>query len=251
MNAELGLEVRSVLQRLSALHQLERALEGKYVDFRVSTALEAMNFVFDRGGKTLYKAVVGHSRVAGVGDELTIYFSQLRLEGRDKYRVVLIGEQGATFEKGTRIPVEISINEGSGFRRAPVRMQSDVANREQRNFEFDFDAPEIPTITDLKISVPAHLPIRTAMLFMRHRFFKSEQQESLRSIEPRPVDEPPVSEPSGPRPDPSRPDYPEEGRRRGRLESTMKPSPDPPLERERGPAPWENSPQRRRRLDRE
>jgi hypothetical protein len=239
LGTDLGEEARVVMQRLDALHRLERALEGKYIDFRVSTALEAMNFVFDRGGKTLYKAVARHSRVTGVGDELSIFFAQLRLEGRDKYRVILIGEPGAAFEKGTRIPVEIAVNEGSGFRRQPVRLSSEVAASDQRNFEFDFDAPEVQTITDLKISVPAHLPIRTAMLFVRHRFFAT-RQEPVKAVEPLPTQPAPPVPPREPAEAPMR--------GRSRLEPAPEPAADPRLDRDAPAAPWQ-SPPRRRRID--
>src|SRR5262249_55538280 len=148
-----------------------QALEGKYIDFRISPSLEAMNFIFDRGGKVLYRLAAKPSRVQGAGDELTIYFSQLRLEGRDKYRLILVGEQNAAFEKDSEIKAEIRINEGSGFRREPLRQQSESKFGEQMNFEFDFEAPDVPTITDLKVSVPAHYPVKTALLFVRHRFF--------------------------------------------------------------------------------
>ncbi len=52
---DLGLEVRSVQNSLRSLQTLERALEGKYIDFRVSPTLDTMNFVFDRGGSALFK----------------------------------------------------------------------------------------------------------------------------------------------------------------------------------------------------
>jgi hypothetical protein len=250
VGADLSVEVRSVVQALSALQQLERALEGKYIDFRVSTALEAMNFIFDRGGKTLYKAVGSHSRVSGVGDELNIHFSQLRLEGRDKYRAILIGEKDAIFEAGTRIPVEISINEGSGFRRQPVRLSYEVANRDQRNFEFDFDAPDIQTITDLKIGLPAHLAIRTAMLFTRHRFFATRPSDATKPIEPaRLTPEPQVAksqaeETPNTRREPTREPL---HRGRSRIEPQDEPPADPRLDRDPAP-PWQNPP-RRRRID--
>jgi len=117
IHEDLGVEARAALGALDALQRLERALEGKYIDFHMSTALDAMNFIFDRGGKVLYKLAAKPSRVQGVADEMTLYFSQLRLEGRDKYRLILVGERNATFEKGTKITVEIAINEASGFRR--------------------------------------------------------------------------------------------------------------------------------------
>ncbi|MCX7603968.1 MAG: hypothetical protein N2036_07820 [Bryobacteraceae bacterium] len=182
---DLGIEVRSALASLAALQRLERALEGKYVDFRVSPQLEAMNFVFDRGGNVLYKLAAKPSRVQGVGDDMVTFFSQLRLEGRDKYRLILVGEHNATFEKGTRIPAEIRINEGSGFQRAPLNLVSEAVIPGQTNFEFDFEAPDVPTITDVRVAVPAHLPIRTALLFARHRFYAGRAQEpAARPVQP-------------------------------------------------------------------
>lgn len=182
---DLGVEVRSALASLAALQRLERALEGKYVDFRVSPQLEAMNFVFDRGGNVLYKLAAKPSRVQGVGDDMVTFFSQLRLEGRDKYRLILVGEHNATFEKGTRIPAEIRINEGSGFQRAPLNLVSEAVIPGQTNFEFDFEAPDVPTITDVRVAVPAHVPIRTALLFTRHRFYAGRAQEpAARPVQP-------------------------------------------------------------------
>jgi hypothetical protein len=171
---DLGVEVRSALQSISGLQRLERAMEGKYIDFRLSPSLEAMNFVFDRGGKVLYKLAAKPNRLQGFAEELTIHFAQLSLEGRDKYRLILAGESNATFEPGTKITVEIRVNEGSGFRRPATHVTHEVRLPNQRNFEFDFDAPDVPRITDLRISVAAHHPIRTALLFTRHRFYAAE-----------------------------------------------------------------------------
>jgi len=178
LNENLGVEVRAALSSLESLAQLERALEGKYIDFRVSNVLEGMNFIFDRGGKALYKLVAKPARVQGSGEDLTIHFSNLRLEGRDKYRLILVGAQNATFEKGTRIAVELRLNEGSGFRRDPINLVSDCRLSDQRNFECDFEAPEVATIHDARITLQAHHPIRTALLYGRHRFFGQRTQEA-------------------------------------------------------------------------
>jgi hypothetical protein len=255
MQSDLGVEVRSSLQALDALHRLERALEGKYIDFRISPSLDAMNFIFDRGGKVLYRLAAKPARVQGVGDELTIYFSQLRLEGRDKYRLILVGEQNAAFEKGTKIAVEIRINEGSGFRRQPVILSCEIKNTDQRNFEFDFDAPDVPTITDLKVSLQAHLPVRTALLFIRHRFYAGRAQEAPRQVEPAPLQpEPAMSRQPPPPPGRERdlpPQRPPQGepppRRASRLERT-----EPADDAGDSKAPWETPPApppRRRRLE--
>ncbi|MGO9086258.1 MAG: hypothetical protein ACLP6G_13115 [Terriglobales bacterium] len=253
VQTDLGVEVRSALQALDALHRLERALEGKYIDFRISPSLEAMNFIFDRGGKVLYRLAAKPARVQGVGDELTIYFSQLRLEGRDKYRLILVGEPDAVLEKGTKIAVEIRINEGSGFRRQPVILSCEVRDADHHNFEFDFDAPDVPTITDLRVGLQAHLPIRTALMFIRHRFYAGRAQEAPRAVEPAPL--PP--EPSGSRtPAASRdiaeprvqPPEPPPARA-----SRLEPRGEPPSgSREPEKAPWETPPSpppRRRRLE--
>jgi hypothetical protein len=179
LNENLGIEVRSALSSLQSLAQLERALEGKYIDFRVSNVLEGMNFIFDRGGKALYKLVAKPARVQGSAEDLTIHFSNLRLEGRDKYRLILVGAQNATFEKGTRIAVELRLNEGSGFRRDPINLVSECRLSDQRNFECDFEAPEVATINDARITFQAHHPIRTALLYARHRFFGQRMQEAV------------------------------------------------------------------------
>ena len=249
VQTDLGVEVRSAMQALDALHRLERALEGKYIDFRISPSLEAMNFIFDRGGKVLYRLAAKPARVQGVGDELTIYFSQLRLEGRDKYRLILVGEPDAVFEKGTKIAVEIRINEGSGFRRQPVIVSCEVKDAQYHNFEFDFDAPDVPTITDLKVGLQAHLPIRTALMFIRHRFYAGRAQDVSRAADVTPLPpEPQISRtPASPRDvPPSRVPPPEAPPvRTSRLEP-----PASPREPER--APWEappSPPPRRRRLE--
>lgn len=178
VNENLAVEVRSALSSLESLVQLERALEGKYIDFRVSTVLEGMNFIFDRGGKVLYKLVAKPARVQGSGEDLTIHFSNLRLEGRDKYRLILVGAQNATFEKGTRINVELRLNEGSGFRRDPVNLVSECRLDDQRNFECDFEAPDVATINDARVTFQAHHPVRTALLYARHRFFGQRTQDT-------------------------------------------------------------------------
>jgi len=169
------------MQSLHTLAHLERALEGKYIDFRISTVLEGMNFIFDRGGKVLYKLAAKPARVQGFGDELAIHFSNLRLEGREKYRLILVGEQNANFEKGYRINAEVRLNEGSGFRRPPINLVTECKLSEQRNFECDFEAPDVPTINDARVTLQAHHPVRTALLYTRHRFYGAVAQAAART----------------------------------------------------------------------
>ena len=184
LDEDLGLEVRKALQSLNGLEKLERALEGKYIDFRKSSTLESTNFVFDRGGKALYKLAARASRVQGVADEMTIFFSNLRLEGRDRYRLILVGDRTAPWQRGTSIGAEIRLNEGSGFRRESLILTGNVKLDEQYNIEFDFEAPDVPTITDLRVTIPAYHAVRTGLLFMRHRFYANRQEKpEARGIE--------------------------------------------------------------------
>jgi hypothetical protein len=173
------MSTQSSLQRVQTL---ERALEGKYVDFRLSPTLEAMNFVFDRGGSALYKLAAKPARLQGFGDEMTFYFAGLRLEGREKYRLIVSADQGSVQQPGTSIPIEIRINEGSGYHRAPVNGAAEARLPEQRNFEFDFDAPDVATITDLRIAVPADFGIQTALLFVRHRFYAPDREKERSDV---------------------------------------------------------------------
>ncbi len=168
---DLSVEVRNGVQSLAVLEKLEWALEGKYIDFRKSPSLESTNFIFDRGGKTLYKLAAKPSRVQGVVDELTIFFSNLRLEGRDRYRMILVGDRNAPYTRGTSIGAEIRLNEGSGYRREAIILTAEAKLDEQYNLELDFEAPDVPTITDLRVTVPAYHAVHTALLFMRHRFY--------------------------------------------------------------------------------
>lgn len=188
---DLGLEVRSVQGSLRSLQTLERALEGKYIDFRVSPTLDTMNFVFDRGGSALYKLAAKPARLQGFGDEMAFHFAGIRLEGREKYRIILSAELDYEYPADTRVPVEIRINEGSGLRRAPIHGVGQVRFAGQRNVEFDFDAPDITTVTDLRVAVPAHFNVRTALLFVRHRFYAQDSERSGPSSETLRTSQPP------------------------------------------------------------
>lgn len=176
LDEDLGLEVRRALQSLAGLEKLERALEGKYIDFRKSASLESTNFIFDRGGKALYKLAARPSRVQGIADEMTIIFSNLRLEGRDRYRLILVGDRSTPWLRGTSIGAEIRLNEGTGFRRESLILTGDAKFDEQNNIELDFEAPDVPTITDLRVTVPAYHAVHTALLFIRHRFYANHQE---------------------------------------------------------------------------
>lgn len=171
---DLAKELQGAERALRGIEVLERALEGKYIDFRVSPLLESMNFFFDRGGSALYKLAAKPARLQGFGDQMTFYFANIRLEGREKYRMILTAHAARGFETQEQIPVELGINEGSGARRTPLHGVAYVRAEGQNNVEFDFDAPEVQTIIDLRVTVPSRFPVSGVLLFIRHRFYVDE-----------------------------------------------------------------------------
>jgi Bacterial Type VI secretion, VC_A0110, EvfL, ImpJ, VasE len=196
---DLRLEVRSAQRSLHSLLTLERALEGKYIDFRVSPTLDTMNFVFDRAGSALYKLAAKPARLQGFGDEMAFHFAGIRLEGREKYRMILTAEAQHEYVADARVPVEIRINEGSGSRRAPIHGVAQVRFAGQKNVEFDFDAPDIATVTDLRVAVPAQFNVRTALLFVRHRFYAQNSERT--SLPAHPIESSPRASAPAPTPE--------------------------------------------------
>jgi len=169
-------DVQGALLSLQGLTRLENALEGRYVDFRISPALDSMKFFFDGGA--LYQLVSSPRRLQGEGDDRFAIFSQLRLEGRKKYRLVLAGDPEARFEPHTRITAEIFLNERSGPR-PPVTLYCESKSSDQLNFEFDFEAPDVPTISDARVTIQAQHPIRTALLFVRRHVISAQSDEAF------------------------------------------------------------------------
>lgn len=182
---DLSFEIEAARESLDALRRLERALEGKYIDFRVNPILDAMNFIFDRDGEVLYKLHSKSSRMQGSDDGLSLVFAKLQLEGKERYRLVLVGEDNGVF--GEDLKAELHINENTAYSSAPQFLTCQVRDHEQRNFEFDFETPQgINTITDLRVVLAAEYPIKIGLLFVRQRFYKQKAQEQVKPLEGRP-----------------------------------------------------------------
>lgn len=175
VDQDLGVEVRRALESLSRLQRLEEALEGKYVDFRLSRSLEGLRFVFDRWGESFYESVHQPSYPMLSGEELTFVFAPLNLKERRKYRIILIGQPQTEFEVGERLTLELRINPNSGQRLEPIRVSQRCEILGQKNFAFDFEAPEtVLTILDLRAVVRVTHPILGAMLYVQRRLHKLE-----------------------------------------------------------------------------
>ena len=154
------------------VRELGAAVEGKYVDFRLNRAVDALRFVLERGGEGFYTAVATPAHPRRDGDLLTFDFSPLQLPGRQEYRVLLVGDvQGESpWRVGDAFPVDVWVNPGSGGGR-PLSFDVRCEIPGQRNFGVTFDGPgELGTISALRVTVhqQGHR-LRRAALYQRAR----------------------------------------------------------------------------------
>ena len=201
VNEDLGIDVQIAIRAIERLDRLEFALEGKYMDYRVSPSLESVNFMFDNtsGAPVLYKSESRPARPQAHGEELTFVFTGLQLGARESYRVVLVGDRNARFVHGDHVRAEILINRGQGYQQKPQYCESGHEIEGHRNFAIDFDAPsDVVTINDVRVSVRSSQSIRSAILYVRKRM-RSEVSE--------PVPPPLPPRPSPPRPSPVEPNW--------------------------------------------
>jgi hypothetical protein len=176
---------------LNRLRRLEEALEGKYLDYRVSTALEALPFFFDRRTEdpALFETQARPARPQIFGDDLSFVFAPLRLDGRQNFRVVLIRENDAQFDVSQSIATIVQINQGAGQGHEPIYPKGKCELYDQRNFAVDFRLPpEIHTISDVRVTVNSAYRIRSCLLY-RRRLITPGSSRVIPAIPPPP--EPP------------------------------------------------------------
>lgn len=258
VHEDLGHEVQGVRESLARLGRLCDALQGRYLDYRISPVLDNLDFKFDfsSGDPVLFKTVARPSRPQAHGQDFTFVFDNLRLDARENYRVVMLGRE-AKFPLGQKVTVELRINPGSGYQSPPQYLDAECALEEQRNFAFDFKAPsDVNSIGDLRVTLRNSHPVKSGMLYVRKRL-RSGLARSLgtiapglpqgRSLQPHAASPAPSPQmPSPPRPAPSTPVPPvvsppirvrEEEPAKRRLRppdepypsSAGSPSPEPPL----------------------
>src|SRR5262247_2828691 len=140
---DLSEDVSRIEAAFQRLRRLEEALEGKYLDYRVSTALEALPFFFDRRTEdpALFETQARPARPQLFGDDLSFVFAPLRVDGRQNFRVVLIRENDATFDLGESIATIVQINQGGGEGHEPIYPKAKCELYDQRNFAVDFRLP--------------------------------------------------------------------------------------------------------------
>lgn len=179
------------------LRRLEQALEGKYLDFRVSTVLESLNFFFDRHNNppALYRSLAKPSRTITFNEGLTFIFAPLKLEGKKKYRLILVGDPEKDVVSTTSLRAEIQLNQGTGQQLEPIYGKASLDRHDQRNFAIDFAAPsQLETISDVRVSINARWPIKNCLLYGR-RFLQQGRRDPINIAESdydEPISSPPV-----------------------------------------------------------
>ncbi len=197
---DLSDDVRRIEAAFERLRRLEEALEGKYLDYRVSAALEALPFFFDRRADdpALYEAQARPARPQAHGEDLTFVFAGLRLDGRQNFRVVLIRENDARFDVGESVATVVQINQGMGQGHEPLYPKAKCELYDQRNFAVDFRLPpEIHTVSDVRVTVNSAYRIRSGLLY-RRRLITPGSSRVINPIPPPP--QPPPLTPKTPAP---------------------------------------------------
>jgi len=190
-------DVRRIEQAFERLRRLEEALEGKYLDYRVSTSLEALPFFFDRRTEdpALFESQARPARPQLFGDDLSFVFAPLRVDGRQNFRVVLIRENDAHFDLGESIATIVQINQGGGEGHEPIYPKAKCELYDQRNFAIDFRLPsEIHTVSDVRVTVNSAYRLRSCLLY-RRRFITpgSSRVMPMLTAPPEPPSPPPFT----------------------------------------------------------
>ena len=199
MRADLRLELTRAEQAVARVRTLLHALEGRYVDFRLNGAVDALRFLIDQGGEQFYTVVTAPGHAQRDGDLLTFAFPQLSLSGRHEYRLLILADPGgvSNWEIGDELRPSIRINSQQGGGR-PISPVLVCELPSQRNFAVNFDTPsDVATINSIQLTVqPAH-KVRGAVLYQRRRGLVPE------TIGSQPVDPGPRSQlPAGGAPPP-------------------------------------------------
>ncbi len=197
----IGLDLAEPLSRAQAVVEravrLTNALEAKYVDYRINERIDALRFLVDRDGEEFFEAVQAQPRMRTQADILTLTYSQISLNAKMGYRLVLVGEAGsaAGLNVGDVVDVTLHFNTERGGS-PPITQQRVCEISQQLNFGIDFDPPsEVGAITDLRVVVRG-TRFRTAVIYRRVRGVVSDPLPPT-VIEEVPPPSPPPAEPGG------------------------------------------------------
>lgn len=171
MRADLRLELQRAEHAVSRVRSLLHALEGKYVDYRVNSSVDALRFMIERGGEHFYSVVAAPGHSQRDGDLLTFAFPQLNLAGKHEYRLLILADPGGVsrWEVGDELRPSVRINASSGGGR-PLSPTLVCELPGQRNFALNFDTPpDVPLINSIQLTVQPAAKVRGAVLYQRRR----------------------------------------------------------------------------------
>jgi len=166
-------DLRDALERaeetVGRLRRLAGALQGKYLDYRINTALDGLRFLLDRDGEEFYVSVARPTHPQREGDVLTFVFSGLELPGNREYRIVLLGdpESSSHWQIGEQVNLSVYLNPEAGGR-SPLsdRVPCEIAG--QRNFGMNFSPPaDVGSVSSLRVTAQPAQRVRGAVLYQR------------------------------------------------------------------------------------
>ncbi|MEZ4422243.1 MAG: type VI secretion system baseplate subunit TssK [Gemmatimonadota bacterium] len=166
---DLGQALTEAEATLTRLRRLQEALEGRYVDYRMNRSVGALRFLLDHGGEHFYTALATPARAQRDGDVLTYVFSDMSLNGRHEYRLVLMGDadSGLTRQVGETLVVTLRINPVGGKSR-PITQTVVCEVPGQRNFAVNFTPPAgVASVEGLHVTVEPGAGFRGAQLYQR------------------------------------------------------------------------------------
>ena len=173
VHENLNVEVQKVMRALDRLDRLEQALEGKYLDFRLSPSLESLNFVFDRTSGDAGALQVGGQAGAAAGARAGADV-RLRAAAARSPRVLSPDHRrraaGQVHARRSADRRSCASTRAKGYSHPPDYRTTEREIDGHRNFAIDFKAPEdVVTINDLRVSLRSSQPIRSAILYVRGR----------------------------------------------------------------------------------
>ena len=168
--SDLRVDLDRASEALLRVRSLLRAIEARYLDYRINPAIDTLRFMIDSGGERFFTLVARPSNMQSSGDLLTISFSQLNLAAAHSYRLLLLADPGGvpSCQEGDVLRPTVRINAAAGG----ARPQSADLLWEcygQRNFALDLAHTDVQTINSLNVAVQPARKVRSALLYQRSR----------------------------------------------------------------------------------
>ncbi|MBK8056896.1 MAG: hypothetical protein IPK33_03140 [Gemmatimonadetes bacterium] len=167
---DLRLDLVHASQGLDRIKSLLRAIEARYLDYRVNPTIDTLRFLIDVGGEHFYALAARSSNIQRTSSLLTIVFTDLKLSGRQSYRLLLLADPNGvpSCQPGESLRPTVRINSAAGGGR-PITRTLDCQIDGQRNFALDLDDIEVETISTMHVTLEEPHKVRGAVLYQRTR----------------------------------------------------------------------------------